>query len=192
MTQLGPCWWPDDIIIGLILSIFLIFATPAFVIKRMSKTNNISASNLEPTVSSTGELLAHQVEIVSKLLPLSNIITLKELDRIFREPRQVKIRAIHILFILMAMIACLIMFSAQLWDMAITECTRGSCFSTFEDPGNIFASTWLYGIIHGTSERKLIILISTAVTFFFCTTLLLLMRNTTTIRLVYLKQFKGL
>ena len=74
------------------------------------------------------------------------------------------------------MLTCVVMFSAQLWDISPADVPTGS--NPFADPVDAFARDYYYGI----NDRKLVILISTPITFLLCTVLLTLMQGTTVLR----------
>ena len=144
-----------------------------------------SGKNMEKSVALTGELLAKQVEIVSTLLPLPSMQSLNDLEKAMNEPRRIANKPIHVLSILLTMLLCISMFSAQLWDIASTDCKEEHC-SHFQDPEDMFASKYYHPRIfcYNTSDRKIVVLVSTSITFLLCTSLLLLMRGTTVLRWV--------
>eukprot|EP00092_Neocalanus_flemingeri_P012466 GFUD01013439.1.p1 GENE.GFUD01013439.1~~GFUD01013439.1.p1 ORF type:complete len:664 (-),score=99.68 GFUD01013439.1:189-2114(-) len=194
MCTIGPYYfWPAGNIIGLVLSILLLLVTCIFALAFYFKTSklinshilNYSGTNIKETAAITRELIFKQVEIFSNLLPLPSVQSLGNLDEVLKQPRLLTNKPVHVMSILLAMVACIAMFSAQLWDIAISECAEEQTCTFNQDPDDTFARTRLYGIVgYYVSDRKIIILVSTPIAFLLCTTLLLLMRGTTVLRMV--------
>ena len=144
---------------------------------------NLSETKLKKSAETAAELLTTQLEIFSKLLPLPSVESLTNLDQVMKEPRKITNKPTHVLCIILAMIVCVVMFTAQLWDVATMVCTsEQGCYFSFDDPDNSFARNWVFG--SQVSDRKLAILISTPIAFLFCTMLLLLMKGCTVLRFV--------
>ena len=130
------------------------------------------------------ELNEKQVKIC-KLVPFPSIHSWNSFDKVMDEPRRITNIPVHVISILLAMFACMTMFSAQLWDMAITECNEGQKCSLFQDPDDTFARYQVYGIVVSKiSNRKLSILVSAPITFLLCISLLILLRGTTALKQV--------
>eukprot|EP00092_Neocalanus_flemingeri_P012465 GFUD01013438.1.p1 GENE.GFUD01013438.1~~GFUD01013438.1.p1 ORF type:complete len:659 (-),score=100.90 GFUD01013438.1:189-2096(-) len=194
MCTIGPYYfWPAGNIIGLVLSILLLLVTCisalAFYFKTSKLINshilNYSGTNIKETAAITRELIFKQVEIFSNLLPLPSVQSLSNLDKVLKQPRLLTNKPVHVMSILLAMVACIAMFSAQLWDIAISECAEEQTCTFNQDPDDTFARPVLHGIVgYRVSDRKIIILVSTPIAFLLCTTLLLLMRGTTILKMV--------
>eukprot|EP00092_Neocalanus_flemingeri_P031166 GFUD01033857.1.p1 GENE.GFUD01033857.1~~GFUD01033857.1.p1 ORF type:complete len:666 (-),score=97.00 GFUD01033857.1:582-2513(-) len=194
MCTIGPYYfWPAGNIIGLVLSILLLLVTCISALASYSKTSklinshilNYSGTNIKETAAITRELISKQVEIFSNLLPLPSVQSLNNLDKVLKQPRLLTNKPVHVMSILLAMVACIAMFSAQLWDIAISECDEERTCPFNQDPDDTFSRTVLYGIVgYRVSDRKIIILVSTPIAFLLCTTLLLLMRGTTVLRML--------
>eukprot|EP00092_Neocalanus_flemingeri_P076016 GFUD01094254.1.p1 GENE.GFUD01094254.1~~GFUD01094254.1.p1 ORF type:complete len:657 (-),score=104.31 GFUD01094254.1:189-2108(-) len=195
MFTIGTGWygWQAGNIIGLVLSILLLLVTCisalAFYFKTSKLINshilNYSGTNIKETAAITRELIFKQVEIFSNLLPLPSVQSLSNLDKVLKQPRLLTNKPVHVMSILLAMVACIAMFSAQLWDIAISECAEEQTCTFNQDPDDTFARPVLHGIVgYRVSDRKIIILVSTPIAFLLCTTLLLLMRGTTILKMV--------
>eukprot|EP00092_Neocalanus_flemingeri_P012464 GFUD01013437.1.p1 GENE.GFUD01013437.1~~GFUD01013437.1.p1 ORF type:complete len:652 (-),score=110.42 GFUD01013437.1:189-2111(-) len=195
MFTIGTGWygWQAGNIIGLVLSILLLLVTCisalAFYFKTSKLINshilNYSGTNIKETAAITRELISKQVEIFSNLLPLPSVQSLTNLDKVLKQPRLLTNKPVLVMSILLAMVACIAMFSAQLWDIAISECAEEQTCTFNQDPDDTFARTRLHGIVgYYVSDRKIIILVSTPIAFLLCTTLLLLMRGTTVLRMI--------
>jgi len=118
----------------------------------------------------------------STLLPLPKISSLDNIDQVLSQPRHISNKSVHVLLVFLAMLICVIMFSAQLWDISSTDVPSGS--NPFADPVDAFARAWDIAYIMRVQDRKLAILISTPITFLLCTVLLSLMRGTTLLRML--------
>eukprot|EP00092_Neocalanus_flemingeri_P031167 GFUD01033858.1.p1 GENE.GFUD01033858.1~~GFUD01033858.1.p1 ORF type:complete len:654 (-),score=109.54 GFUD01033858.1:582-2510(-) len=195
MCTIGTGWygWQAGSIVGLVLSILLLLVTCISVLAFYFKTSklinshilNYSGTDIKETAAITRELISKQVEIFSNLLPLPSVQSLNNLDNVLKQPRLLTNKPVLVMSILLAMVACIAMFSAQLWDIAISECDEERTCTFNQDPADTFARTVLYGIVgYRVSDRKIIILVSTPIAFLLCTTLLLLMRGTTVLRMV--------
>ena len=149
---------------------------------------NQSDADLENPTASIGELLAKLVEAFSQLLQLPNIHSFNHVDRALEQTRKITNKPVHVFSIILAMLICLVIFSAQLWDIAITDCIwnedQTMCYKS--DPDDAFARDWVYGIVSGISDRKIIILVSSPIAFILSTILLSLMTKPTALRLVQL------
>ena len=142
---------------------------------------NLSETKLKKSAETAAKLLTTQLEIFSKLLPLPSVESLTNLDQVMKEPRKITNKPAHVLCILLSMIVCVVMFTAQLWDVATMDCTsEQGCYFSFDDPDNAFARNWVFD--SQVSDRKLAILISTPIAFLLCTMLLLLMKGSTVLR----------
>ena len=114
-----------------------------------------------------GGHLENMVHLFYALLPLPSM---SSLSKVLKQPRTIINKPVHILSLILAIILCLLMFSAQLivWQEA--------------DQADYFAREW---DITGTArvvDRKLVILISTPVTIMLSILLIILMKKTTVIR----------
>eukprot|EP00092_Neocalanus_flemingeri_P098953 GFUD01126222.1.p1 GENE.GFUD01126222.1~~GFUD01126222.1.p1 ORF type:complete len:562 (+),score=74.58 GFUD01126222.1:154-1686(+) len=194
MCTIGPYYfWPAGNIIGLVLSILLLLVTCISALASYSKTSkrinshilNNSGTDIKETAAKTRELISKQVEIFSNLLPLPSVQSLTNLDKVLKQPRLLTNKPVHVISILLAMLTCIAMFSAQLWDIAISGCDEERTCTFDQDPDDTFARPVVYGIVgYYVSDRKIIILVSTPIAFLLCTTLLLLMRGTTVLKMV--------
>jgi hypothetical protein len=127
------------------------------------------------------ELLDNQVKMFRKLLQFPSLSTFA--DQVKKQPRKITNKLVHILAILLAMMVCIVMFSAQLWYIATMDCTPElGCYNSFEDRNDAFARDLDITQLARVEDRKLVILISTPITFLLCTILLLLIRETTKLR----------
>merc|ERR1712142_926850 len=90
----------------------------------------------------------------------------------------------------LAMVTCVVMFSAQVWLIAIRECAReeGTCDLFFaNDPEDYFARQWNITFLRGfggVRARSLVILTATPIIFLFCIVLILMMESTSVIRML--------
>ena len=137
---------------------------------------NISETKMKQSAETSAELTSH-LEIFSRLLPLPSAKSLTKLDRVLKQPRKITNMGAHVFCIILAMIVCVVMFTAQLWDVATLD--QGWNYY-FGDPDNAFARDWVFG--WRVSDRKIAILVSTSITFLLCTMLLLLMKGSTVLR----------
>eukprot|EP00092_Neocalanus_flemingeri_P041412 GFUD01045094.1.p1 GENE.GFUD01045094.1~~GFUD01045094.1.p1 ORF type:complete len:472 (-),score=91.44 GFUD01045094.1:88-1473(-) len=154
----------------------------AILISKQRNELENSGANDEQFLQSTGELLTKLVEAIWKVFPFPSLQFSNDLDKVLKHPRTIRNKSVHVLFILLAMVACIAMFSAQLWDIAISyDCNEDQTFPDLNDPEDTFARRWAYGIMSEISNRKFIILFFTVITFLLCITFLLLMRNSTTL-----------
>ena len=129
------------------------------------------------------ELLDSQVEMFRKLLPLPSFSSSPIVDQVKKQPRRITNKPVHILSILLTMMGCIVMFSAQLWYIATMDCnTEQGCYNSFEDPNDAFARDFDITKLARVEGRKLVILISTPITFILCIILLLLIRETSELR----------
>ena len=129
---------------------------------------------LRKSNKSCGLFLEHLVQVFNALLPLPTLSSVEKLGEYLKQPRHLTHKLVHILCIILAMIICILMFSAQLWYIASTPCTSEYCVP-FDDPEDAFARTWV-------ESRKTVIFISTPFTFLLCIILLLLIRRTTVLK----------
>ena len=128
-----------------------------------------------------GQFLENLVQVFNALLPLPTVSSVEKLGEYLKQPRNLTHKPVHILCILLAMIICLLMFSAQLWYIATTPWTSEYCL-LFYDCEEALAMT-NFGLLE-VESRKAVILICTPVTFLLCIILLLLIRRPTVLRLV--------
>merc|ERR1712142_926682 len=87
----------------------------------------------------------------------------------------------------LAMVTCVVMFSAQVWLIAIRECAReqGPCDLFFgNDPEDYFARQLDITFLRGFGARSLVIFTSTPIIFLFCIVLILMLKSTTVIRML--------
>ena len=126
-----------------------------------------------------GQFLENLVQVFNALLPLPTISSVEKIGQYLRQPRNLSHRPVHILCVLLSMIICILMFSAQLWYIATTPCTSEHC-TPLDDPEDAFARTWVES--RKVESRKAVILISTPITFLLCIILLLLIRRTTVMK----------
>ena len=90
-----------------------------------------------------GELLDNQVKMFKKLLQLPSLSSFPIVDQVMKQHRKITNKPLHILFIILAMMGCFVMFSAQLWYIATMDCTpEQGCYNSFEDPNGAFARDW--------------------------------------------------
>merc|ERR1712243_341557 len=103
------------------------------------------------------------------------------LGEALKQQRKIMHKPVHIFLLLLAMIICVLMFSAQLWFVS-TSC---NLFYDCEVDG-YFARTWTtyWAYWARIDDRILIILISTPATFLLSTMLILLMKKTNVLRLL--------
>eukprot|EP00092_Neocalanus_flemingeri_P064113 GFUD01077700.1.p1 GENE.GFUD01077700.1~~GFUD01077700.1.p1 ORF type:complete len:507 (-),score=80.92 GFUD01077700.1:74-1507(-) len=148
----------------------------AILISKQKDEHKHSGTNVEQFLQSTGELITKHVEKIRKLIPLPSIQSYNDLKKVLKNPRRIRNKPVHVLFILLSMLACIAMFSAQLWD-ASNDCNEDKTCPGFNDHEDTFARRWVYGMINEISTRKVIILVSTPITFLLSTILLLLMRD---------------
>merc|ERR1711942_295482 len=139
--------------------------------------------SVEYLETSCGEYLGHLVHLFNSLLPLPTIQSVMNanLGEALKQHRKISHKPVHIVLLLLAMIICVLMFSAQLWFVS-TSC---NLFYDCEVDG-YFARTWARYLAYWAriDDRILIILISTPITFLLSTMLILLMKKTNVIRLL--------
>ena len=133
---------------------------------------------MKKSAETSTELTSH-LEIFSRLFPLTSAKSFTKLDRVLKQPRKITNMAAHVFCIILAMIVCVVMFTAQLWDVAACTSDQGCCYS-FDDPDDAFARNLVFG--EEVSDRKIAILVSTPIIFLLCTMLLLLMKESTVFR----------
>jgi len=192
--QHGPWWWGPWNILGLILSILLILWVLISAVSSYSRATNIwidpkhcdsSRTKLNESMKSCGDFLGNLVDLFNTLLPIPSISSFTKFDQIMKNPRKITNKPVHIISVLLAMIICVVMFSAQLWDVATMDCsTELGCNYSFDDPEDTFARDWDITSHSRVEDRKLVILISTPITFLLCTMMLLLMRGTTVLKMI--------
>merc|ERR1719233_180374 len=113
------------------------------------------------------------VNLFHTLLPLPSV---SSLTNSLKQSRPIINKPVHILSLFLAMILCLLMFSAQLWFIN----SRPSVEEWQEaDQDNYFAREWDMTGTARVVDRKLVILISTLVTFTLSILLIILTRKTT-------------
>ena len=150
----------------------------------------VSGEAMKKSEECCGEFLGHLVQVFNGLLPLPSISSLTNIGQVLQQPRKVTHKPVHILLLVLAMVTCVVMFSAQVWLIAIRECDReqGPCDLFFaNDPEDYFARQWDITFLRGfggVRARSLVILTSTRIIFLFCIVLILMMKSTTVIRWV--------
>merc|ERR1712002_721999 len=149
----------------------------------LQKSVKMLQKSVEYLETSCGEYIGHLVQLFNSLLPLPTIQSLMNanLGEALKQQRKIIHKPVHIFLLLLAMIICVLMFSAQLWFVS-TSC---NLFYDCEVDG-YFARTWTtyWAYWARIDDRILIILISTPVTFLLSTMLILLMKKTNVLRLL--------
>jgi len=150
----------------------------------LQKSVKMLQKSVEYLETSCGEYLGHLVQLFNSLLPLPTIQSVMNanLGEALKQQRKIIHKPVHIVLLLLAMIICVLMFSAQLWFVS-TSC---NLFYDCEVDG-YFARTWTFNwafFMNRIEDRILIIIISTPVTFLLSTMLILLMKKTNVLRLL--------
>ena len=149
----------------------------------LQKSVKMLQKSVEYLETSCGEYLGHLVQLFNSLLPLPTIQSVMNanLGEALKQQRKIIHKPVHIVLLLLAMIICVLMFSAQLWFVS-TSC---NLFYDCEVDG-YFARTWTtyWAYWARIDDRILIILISTPVTFLLSTMLILLMKKANVLRWV--------
>jgi len=136
----------------------------------------------EEVVKKSEEFCAGHLEtLVNLFYTLLPLPSMSSLTSSLKQSRTIINKPVHILSVFLAMILCLLMFSAQLWFIKsrpyVEEWQNA-------DQDDYFAREW---DITGTArvvDRKLVILISTPVTFILSILLIILVRKTTVISML--------
>merc|ERR1712142_516445 len=177
---------------GLILSILLLLWVLVSIFLKQKPMDfqkiKVSGEAMKKSEECCGEYLVHLVQVFNGLLPLPSISSLTNIGQVLQQPRKVTHKPVHILLLVLAMVTCVVMFSAQVWVLAIRDCdgTYGLCFFV-RDPEDYFARRWeniFFNWVGFIAARNIIILTSAPITFLFCTILILMMKNTTVLRML--------
>merc|ERR1712179_483313 len=133
-------------------------------------------------MGSSGEYLGNMVQLFNSILPMPDIssVTNANVGQVLKQQRRITHKPVHILLLLLAMIVCVLMFSAQLWFVS-TSCDT---FYDCEVDGYFARKWWPSLMTRVVEDRILIILISTPVTFLLSTLLILLMKETNVLRMI--------
>jgi len=129
-----------------------------------------------------GDFLRHLVQQFNGLLPLQNISSLTNISQVLEQPRRVTHKPIYILLLIIAMVTCVVMFSAQVWIIATRDWNIEGYLN--EDPEDYFAVRWGTNMWGNVADRKLLILISTPITFLLCIILIQMLKNATVMRML--------
>merc|ERR1719153_685013 len=136
----------------------------------------------EEVVKKSEEFCAGHLEtLVNLFYTLLPLPSMSSLTSSLKQSRAIINKLVHILSVFLAMILCLLMFSAQLWFIKSRPYVEEWQDA---DQDDYFAREW---DITGTArvvDRKLVILISTPVTFILSILLIILMKKTTVISML--------
>merc|ERR1719153_1565696 len=148
----------------------------------LQKSLKVLQKSLNYLETSCGEYLGNVVQLFNSVLPMPDIssVTNANVGQVLKQQRRITHKPVHILLLLLAMIVCVLMFSAQLWFVA-TSCNT---FYDCEVDGYFARKWWPSLMTRVVEDRILIILISTPVTFLLSTLLILLMKETNVLRMI--------
>jgi len=148
----------------------------------LQKSVKVLQKSVNYLETSCGEYLGNMVQLFNSILPMPDIssVTNANVGQVLKQQRRITHKPVHILLLLLAMIICVLMFSAQLWFVSIVRSIVSTSCNTFYDceVDDYFARNW------GPFPIKNIILIPTPVTFLLSTILILLMKKTNVLRML--------
>jgi len=196
ISILHKYWWYSTWeILGLILSsLLLLYVIISFWMIHLKKMGDSQFQNskspegeaLQKSVNyletSCGEYLGNMIKLFNSLLPMPDIssLTNANVGQVLKQERRITHKPVHILLLLLAMIICVLMFSAQLWFVSIVRSIVSTSCNTFYDceVDDYFARNW------GPFPIMNIILIPTPITFLLSTILILLIKQTNVQRML--------
>merc|ERR1719153_1304441 len=148
----------------------------------LQKSLKVLQKSVNYLETSCGEYLGNVVKLFNSILPMPDIssVTNANVVQVLKQQRRITHKPVHILLLLLAMIVCVFMFSAQLWFVS-TSCNT---FYDCEVDGYFARKWWPSLMTRVVEDRILIILISTPVTFLLSTLLILLMKETNVLRMI--------
>merc|ERR1711942_502349 len=140
----------------------------------LQKSVKMLQKSVEYLETSCGEYLGHLVHLFNLLLPLPTIQSVMNanLGEALKQQRKIIHKPVHIVLLLLAMIICVLMFSAQLWFVS------SSCNLFYDcEVDGYFARTWTFNWLFFMNriDDRILIILSTPITFLLSTMLILLM-----------------
>jgi len=195
MSTLGPYWyWTGWNILGLLLSILLLIyaVIPRRLIQGPMKC--LKGHSEVPLGWSTsyktseafgdcGALLQSQINLLAKLFSLPSTTFFISLSEEINKPRKLPNKPVHILYLVTAIIICILMFTTQLWNTMETDCEEDRKWISC-DPKDSFARDYDNFHIARFEDRKLIIFVGAPIIFILSSMLCFLLKETTPLRML--------
>merc|ERR1711915_97842 len=141
-----------------------------------------TSSKTSEVVGDCGVLLQLEINLLAKLFSLPSTTFFISLSEEINKPRKLPNKPVHILYLVTAIIICILMFTTQLWNTMETDCGENNWMDC--DPKDSFARDIDNFFIARFEDRKLIIFIGAPIIFILSSMLCFLLKETTPLRML--------
>merc|ERR1711915_916856 len=116
-----------------------------------------TSSKTSEVVGDCGILLQSQINLLAKLFSLPSTTFFISLSADIYKPRKLPNKPVHILYLVTAIIICILMFSTQLWNTMETDCEEDRKLISFVGAPIIFIhSSMLCFLLKGTTPLRML------------------------------------